>query len=118
MAQFGSASALGAEGRKFESFHPDMEIIVGVAIVTLCVELIVFFFLSNHIKGIRELFHEYKELNKKDEKVDEIIGIYQEKIIELENENNKLELENKLLQDKITKINKQMKQISDHFKTN
>ena len=95
-----------------------MEIIVGVAIVTLCVELIVFFFLSNHIKGIRELFHEYKELNKKDEKVDEIIGIYQEKIIELENENNKLELENKLLQDKITKINKQMKQISDHFKTN
>lgn len=95
-----------------------MEIIVGVAIVTLCVELIIFFFLSSHIKGIRELFHEYKQLNKNDEKMDNVIEVYQEKILDLEDQNNKLKLENKLLQEKINKINKQMKQISDHFKTN
>jgi hypothetical protein len=44
--------------------------------------------------------------------------MYQEKILELENLNKSLSLDNKLLQEKISKINKQMKQISEHFKPN
>jgi len=118
VAQFGSAPALGAGGRRFKSSHPDMQTIISAAVITLSIELILFFLLIRHVKMINVLFNQYKDSGARDSEIEEKIEIYQEKILELEDKNKKLELENKLLQEKISKINKQMKQISDHFKSN
>ena len=118
VAQVGSAPALGAGGRRFKSSHPDMQTIIAVGIITLVIELILFFLLASHIKRITLLFNDYNNANAKESDVEEKIAMYQEKILELEEKNKKIGLENKLLQEKIVKINKQMKQISDHFKTN
>jgi peptidoglycan hydrolase CwlO-like protein len=118
VAQFGSAPVLGTGGRRFKSFHPDMQIIIAVASVTLVIELVLFFLLVRHIKYATSLFNNYKDVNTKESDIEDKIEMYQDKILELEERNKKLELENKLLQEKINKINKQMKQISEHFKTN
>lgn len=95
-----------------------MQTIIAVGIMTLLTELVLFYLLIRHVKMITKLFNQYNDSNIKETEIEEKIEIYQEKILELEDKNKKLELENKLLQEKINKINKQMKQISDHFKTN
>jgi hypothetical protein len=118
VAQFGSAPALGAGGRRFKSSHPDMQTIIAVGLITLATEVVLFVLLIRHVKSITKLFSQYNDSSVKEMEVEDKIGIYQEKIIELEDRNKKVELENKLLQEKIAKINKQMKQISDHFKPN
>jgi peptidoglycan hydrolase CwlO-like protein len=95
-----------------------MQTFIAVAVITMLTELVLFFLLMRHVKMITKLFSQYSDSNIKEAEIEDKIGIYQEKIIELEDTNKKLELENKLLQEKINKINKQMKQISDHFKSN
>jgi len=95
-----------------------MQTIIAVIAITLAIESIFFFLLLKHIKSISILLNEYNNSTKIEAVAEEKIEMYQEKILELEEEKTKLSLENKLLQEKIVKINKQMKQISDHFKTN
>jgi len=95
-----------------------MQTFIAVAVITMITELVLFFLLMRHVKMITKLFSQYSDSNIKEAEIEDKIEIYQDKIIELEDRNKKLELENKLLQEKISKINKQMKQISDHFKPN
>jgi len=95
-----------------------MQTIIAVGIITLAIEVVLFFILVKHVKYITSLFNEYKNSNIKNDDVEQKIEMYQDKVLELEDKNKKIELENKLLQEKISKINKQMKQISDHFKPN
>ncbi len=118
MAQFGSAPVLGTGGRRFKSFHPDMNTLITLGSVLLTIEVVMFFLLMRHVKRITTVLSEHNDSNIRQYEVEDRITIYQEKVIELEDINKKLELENKLLQEKISKINKQMKQISDHFKPN
>jgi hypothetical protein len=118
VAQFGSAPALGAGGRRFKSSHPDMEILFGLTIVMVVIEAVAVYYIIRHVKQISSGFNKYVSNVNDSSEINETINIYQEKILELEEKNKKLTLENKLLQEKISKISKQMKQISDHFKPN
>jgi FtsZ-binding cell division protein ZapB len=95
-----------------------MEILFVITAGTLLAEGFAFVLLMKHIKQIRSEFNMYQKNQNDADIISETIDMYQEKIIELEEKNNKLSIENKLLQEKLSKINKQMKQISDHFKTN
>jgi hypothetical protein len=95
-----------------------MNTLITVGSVLLTIEVVMFFILMRHVKIITTVLSEHNDSNIKQYEVEDRITIYQEKVIELEDINKKLELENKLLQEKINKINKQMKQISDHFKSN
>jgi len=118
VAQFGSAPALGAGGRRFKSSHPDMETLFVVGSILLFIELVMFVLLMRHVKRITRFLSEHNDSNINQSEIEDRILMYQEKILELENLNKSLSLDNKLLQEKISKINKQMKQISEHFKPN
>jgi Tfp pilus assembly protein PilO len=95
-----------------------METLIVVGSILLAIEVVMFVILMLYVKRITTVLSEHNDSNIKQSEVEDRITIYQEKVIELEDINKKLELENKLLQEKISKINKQMKQISDHFKPN
>ena len=95
-----------------------MEMLFVLTGVMIVIEAIAVYYIIKHIKQINTGFNNYINSTNDSNEISETINIYQEKIIELEGKNQKLSLENKLLQEKIAKINKQMKQITDHFKTN
>lgn len=121
MAQFGSASALGAEGRRFKSSYPDM---LTHAILWIGVGLLV---VSNSISLLllRRYYISRREAELSIEGYIENVKYLEEKVFDLESEklvlekiNLKLSKSNKELRSKIDKINTQVRQISDHFKTN
>jgi hypothetical protein len=95
-----------------------MESLFIVGSLVLGIETVLFVLLLRHVKIITNSLKEHNNSSINQSESEEIIVMYQEKILELENINKGLKLDNKLLQEKIIKINKQMKQISDHFKTN
>jgi len=95
-----------------------METLFILGAILLSIEIVMFVLLMRHVKRITGLLSDHNDSNIKQSEIEDKIFMYQEKIIELENLNKGLSLDNKLLQEKISKINKQMKQISDHFKPN
>jgi len=95
-----------------------METLFILGAILLSIEIVMFVRLMRHVKRIIGLLSYHNDSNIKQSEIEDKIFMYQEKIIELENLNKGLSLDNKLLQEKISKINKQMKQISDHFKPN
>jgi hypothetical protein len=95
-----------------------METLFVVGAILICIEVVMFVLLMRHVKRITRVLADHNDSNIKQSEVEDRIFMYQEKILELENMNKSLSLDNKLLQEKINKINKQMKQISDHFKPN
>lgn len=121
MAQFGSASALGAEGRRFKSSYPDMltHIIlwigVGLLLVSNAISLLLVYRYYVSRRGaeisIEGCIENVKYLEEK------VFKLESEKMV-LEKINVKLSKSNKELRSKIDKINIQVRQISDHFKTN
>lgn len=121
MAQFGSASALGAEGRRFKSSYPDM---LTHAILWIGVGLLV---VSNSISLLllRRYYISRREAELSIEGYIENVKYLEDKVFDLESEklvlekiNLKLSKSNKELRSKIDKINTRVRQISDHFKTN
>ncbi len=121
MAQFGSAPALGAGGRRFESSHPDMteHLLYLLAILTLVISnaLSIIFIYRYYIKTIEyenKIFISHKEQIN----LEEFMFQIEEDNKKLKLENKKLIGQNKELKLKIDKINNQVKQISKHFKTN
>jgi flagellar basal body-associated protein FliL len=119
VAQFGSALALGARGRRFKSSHPDMQniLLVALAVLFLCnmYSLYVIYrsrqvrrddenTLSRCMDNVRSLEKEIFELTRKNDKLLQV--------------NIELDKSNRTLRTKLDKINTQVKQISDHFKTN
>ena len=95
-----------------------METLVVVGTILVVIEIVMFVLLMRHVKRITGVLAEHNNHNIQQSEVEDRIFMYQEKILELENLNKSLSLDNKLLQEKISKINKQMKQISEHFKPN
>ena len=121
MAQFGSALGLGPRGRRFKSSHPDMltHIIlwigVGLLLVSNAISLLLVYRYYVSRRGaeisIEGCIENVKYLEEK------VFELESEKIV-LEKINIKLSQSNKELKSKIDKINTQVRQISDHFKTN
>lgn len=118
MAQFGSASALGAEGRKFESFHPDMAYILSVVLLVALISCSVAFYLySKNTKS---------KITEKENKISELelalgyaelgIDMRNKKIHSLTKQIEKLNSDNKLLAAKLSKLNNQFNNVKDYLK--
>lgn len=121
MAQFGSAPVLGTGGRRFKSSHPDMLthvvlwIGVGLLLVSNAISLLIVYRYYVSRRGAEISIEGYIENVKYLE--EKVFKLESEKIV-LEKINIKISQSNKELKSKIDKINTQVRQISDHFKTN
>lgn len=114
MAQFGSASALGAEGRRFKSFYPDMEIYFELARMLITVALTAgIIWQAREIKSLNNISHlidkDNLQLQNKNQE-------QQLQIKKLEDINSSLSLELKKSNQKIISMTKALAEFKNSFK--
>jgi peptidoglycan hydrolase CwlO-like protein len=120
MAQFGSASALGAEGRRFKSSYPDMAYILSLVMLIAFASCSVAFYLYARNTKVK--------IMQKDSKISELemaigyaeagLDMCNKKIKALTSQIEKLNSDNKLLTAKISKLNNQFKNVKDYLNKN
>lgn len=120
VAQFGSASALGAEGRKFKSSHPDMVYYLLIALVVILIISMCF-----SIIYARKIYAKLKESEAEIHSLNLALGyselgmdMYKEKIDLMKLEISRINSENKLLNARIVKINNQFKNVKNYLTDN